>query len=174
MLKKLLIRLKNLTMFDYLLWGSAFFVVFSSAPMWIKLYQKQGKPAPSFTVLDADRSQKIFPTKGEKQILIFWATWCGPCEIELSRFNAAVKEGEISKDKIVAISLGEEPDLVFTESLKRNYQFRVAADPHGDAGNVMEVSGTPTVFHIDSEGKVAYASSGISPLTIQRAKSFLN
>lgn len=166
-------KLKSLKFFDILLWAGLLFVLVSSAPMWIKLYQKQGATVETMQVVGEKGAPQSLPLAKQRHILIFWATWCPPCTLELSRFNEAVIQGEIAKDKVVAVSFGEDPNLVFSESKSRAYQFTVVADPTGSAAQTMEVSGTPTVYHIDENAKIAYASSGVSPLAIARAKSFL-
>ena len=167
-------KLRSLKFFDILLWAGLLFVLASSAPMWIKLYQKQGAKVETMQVVDAFGLPKALPLDNQRHILIFWTTWCPPCTLELSRFNEAVMQGEIAKDKVVAVSFGEDPNLVFSESKARSYLFTVTADPSGLAAQKMEVSGTPTVYHIDETSRIAYASSGVSPLAIARAKSFLN
>lgn len=167
------IKIKSLKFFDILLWAGVLFVLASSAPMWIKLYQKQGASVGEFRVLDAEGALAILPYPGQRQVLVFWTTWCPPCELELARFNDAIIQGEIAKDKVIAISFGEDPELVFAEAKKRSYQFAVVADPAGIGAQALEVSGTPTVYHIDEQSKIAFASSGVSPLAISRAKHFL-
>ena len=39
------------------------------------------------------------------QILIYWATWCGPCKIELERFQSAVNEGSLPPNNVWALNI---------------------------------------------------------------------
>ncbi len=48
----------------------------------------QGKPAPSFTLVNtAGRKVSLSDFKGKAVIVNFWATWCGPCKLEMPWFE---------------------------------------------------------------------------------------
>jgi len=160
-----------------LFWPLLFAVVFiPRIGGWIKHWQAEGNQvAKDLTAISLDFKEVSFPEdRSRSSILIFWATWCGPCKIELDRFKKSVRSGAIDGGRIYAISLDEPTLAVKQFQEKSKYPFHILSDPKGKMRRQFHIPGTPTVFHIDKEGKIVWASSGISPTGIFRAKAHLD
>jgi cytochrome c biogenesis protein CcmG/thiol:disulfide interchange protein DsbE len=149
------------------------YVLYQRLPSFIASVKLRGEVVKPFTVITENGQAMLLPLSGRKQVLVFWATWCGPCTVELSRLNSAVKGGELKADQIIAVSLGEEPNAVWAEAKKRDYRFVVAADPELKSQTSLDVYGTPQTYHIDQERTVAYAGMGLSLFPVQHARYFL-
>lgn len=171
--KALVPYLKPSKLIHYGIWVLMLFLLSQRIPSWITNYRVEGKLVEPFVVFNAEDAPQTLPLLQKKQIIIFWATWCKPCELELSRFNRAVADKEISADSVVAVSVGEEPSAVFAEVRSRGYLFPVFADLASRSTQSLEVQATPQVYHVDVDRKVSYATMGVSPLAIMRARWFL-
>jgi len=125
---------------------------------------------------ETEKSQMpiMFPAYGKRSVAIFWASWCGPCGIELSRINKAIENKEISADRIFAISLDQDLQALEKTILEKKYKFKTYLDKENSISTLLKVNSTPTIVFIDETGKVNWQTSGVSPFLINRLKSFLN
>lgn len=137
-----------------------------------KMYQKQGEVLPSGQVMGLNNDVKTIPS-GQKQVLVFWATWCGPCGVELSRIQNLIDQNKIKKDSVLAISIGESPQTVKSFVEEKKYTFPVAIDLDSAVASLYEVKGTPTVFLVNENKSIHWVTVGLSPSLELRLKSFL-
>jgi thiol-disulfide isomerase/thioredoxin len=55
--------------------------------------QMRGKPAPAFTLVTLDgKKVSLSDYKGRPVLVNFWATWCGPCKVEMPWFEEFNKQ----------------------------------------------------------------------------------
>lgn len=148
------------------------FVAVRKTPSILEMYKTEGTLAHSATVIDLN-SQVIAIPLVKKHILVFWATWCGPCKVELGRINKMIQNGEIDAESILAISVAEDLNLVTSVVKDQRYLFKVALDQRGQAAELYRVSGTPTLLFIDNDQKIYWMTTGISPSLEFRIRSFL-
>ena len=106
--------------------------------------------------------------------LIFWATWCGPCQIEISRVRELVAENKIKAEQVYLLSIAEDPELILKTATERNYPFHLLHDMNGDAFNFYKVRATPTTVFIDQAGKISWIGTGLSPTLGLRMEKHLN
>ena len=138
---------------------------------WFKL-KPQGPRSPQMRVLNlGDRTPIELPEKSEEPaILLFWATWCGPCKIEMNRLKTAVQSGKVPGMQVYAVSVGENPDIVEDYVLKNEFPFQFFVDPDKQGTKEFIITGTPTIYHINQKNEVIWAATGIAPDSIQRAE----
>jgi peroxiredoxin len=133
-------------------------------PVWIDQYDQEGAQANPLTVLSLEDSLPIsLPLKNEPHLLVFWATWCRPCSIELARINNLIESHKIPASRVIAISSGEPQTLVQQHVRDKKYLFQVALDSDFQAVKSYKVRGTPTLILIDQNGKIDWVTLGLSP-----------
>ena len=137
----------------------------------LKMYQKQGEFLTEAQVVSLKNEVMTIPLN-QKQVLIFWATWCGPCGVELSRIQNLIDKNQIKKESVLAVSIGESAQTVQAYVDQKKYTFPVAIDSNGLVAQLYEVNGTPTVFLVDENKKIHWITTGLSPSLELRLKSF--
>ena len=156
-----------------LLWLFVGALLWQRIPGVIEHFQKENQPAPSFQVPLLNGDTFDLKTKTHPLVVVFWATWCGPCEVELSRINQMIEKGEVTRDSVVAIASHEDRALIEKVSRDRNYRFLVGVDETGSVAQAYGVRGTPTIVFIDASRKIHWITTGLSPFLGVRLSRFL-
>ena len=129
--------------------------------------------APDFTVYDLEGNPvHLLSYLGKPIVLNFWASWCGPCKMEMPDFQKAYEELDGSVQFLmVNMTDGSretvETALAFIES--QGYTFPVLFDSDMDAAITYNAYSLPTTYFISAEGQViARASGAISAELLQQ------
>ena len=129
--------------------------------------------APDFTVYDAEGNEvHLTDFVGKPIVLNFWASWCGPCKMEMPDFNEKYLElGEEVQFLMINMTDGSrETVAIASEFIKESgYSFPVFYDTKMDAANTYGAYSLPMTFFIDAEGyPVARATGAIDGETLMR------
>lgn len=118
----------------------------------------QEASAPDFTVQTMDgKDVKLSDFVGKPVIINFWATWCGPCKVELPAFDAAYKE---YGDKIVFLMVNltdgyrDTVDGVKEFVADNGYSFPVYFDTDYSGAEAYSVYSVPMTVMIGKNGAV--------------------
>lgn len=121
------------------------------------------KPAPDFVLQDAEgRDVKLSEFQGKVVLLNFWATWCGPCKIEMPWFVEFQRKYKDKGFSVLAVSLDEEGwDVVrpFAEDLKLNFPVVVGDDALAEKFG--GIAALPTTFILDKQGNITTKHTGL-------------
>lgn len=93
--------------------------------------------------------------RGKVVFLNFWATWCGPCRMEvkdIDRLNRTLR-GEAFA--VMAVDIQETEKQVTRFMRREGVDFPVYLDPDGNAARQWGVTGIPATFIVDPRGYVA-------------------
>ena len=131
--------------------------------------------APDFPVFDLDgNAVHLSDFMGKPIILNFWASWCGPCKIEMPDFHE--KYLEVGNDiHFLMINMTDGSRETVDSASKfiadQEYTFPVFYDTESDASAAAtyRAYSLPTTFFIDAEGYViAQAIGAINADTLQK------
>ena len=115
--------------------------------------------APDFTLKDSSgASLKLSDLRGKVVLLNFWATWCGPCAVEIPWFIEFEQQYKSRGLEVVGVSMDDEGWAAvkpFVASHKMNYRVLLGNDTVSQLYGGVEA--LPTTFIIDRNGKFAAA-----------------
>ncbi|MCC6730719.1 MAG: TlpA family protein disulfide reductase [Chthonomonadales bacterium] len=122
-----------------------------------------GTVAPDFTAQKwGGGDLKLSDYRGKVVVLDFWATWCGPCQRSMPHVEKVWKAVQGQDVAVLGVCVWDEKPAYekWVPENKDKYTFQFAYDPAGRsdssiAGKLFGVSGIPTTFVIDRDGKVA-------------------
>jgi peroxiredoxin len=124
------------------------------------------KPAPAFSLPSLDgHTISLTDFHGKRNLVVtFWASWCGPCKMELPVLKAFYAKARTARTdfEIVAISIDEDRAAGEEAGRKLDLPFPVLFDPQQRAAGAYSVSAIPAMFVIDKTGKVTSGQVGFN------------
>jgi peroxiredoxin len=122
------------------------------------------KTAPSFTLPAINGglvSLSDYRFK-KKIVLSYWASWCGPCRLELPALKAFYEKAHKAGADFdfLAISLDEDQEAAESAAKQMKLPFPVLFDAHQKVAKLYGVFGIPALFIVDKNGRVSYGQTG--------------
>ncbi len=125
---------------------------------------EQSNTAVDFTVTDMEgNTVKLSDFFGKPIIVNFWATWCGPCKLELPAFNEAyAKYGSDIAFLMVNLTDGYRDTVEDVRDFvsDNGYTFPVFFDTEYSGAYAYSVSSIPLTVVIDKNGNVYQSHIG--------------
>jgi peroxiredoxin len=126
--------------------------------------ENERKTAPEFALKDSNgQTVHLADYKGKVVLLDFWATWCGPCKIEIPWFIEFEQQFKDRGFAVLGVSMDEDGwDAVkpYMDDLKINYRILLGNEQVSDIYGGVE--SLPTTLLIDRQGKIASIHIGLS------------
>ncbi len=129
--------------------------------------------APDFTVYDAEGNPvQLYDYIGKPLVVNFWASWCGPCQMEMPHFEDKYQElGDEVQFLMINMTDGgrETVDSASAFIAEKGYTFPVLYDTDSNAALTYGAYSLPTTYFIDADGyAVAQATGAIDADTLQQ------
>jgi peroxiredoxin len=121
------------------------------------------REAPDFALKDANgKTVRLSDYRGKVVLLNFWATWCGPCKIEIPWFVDFERQHKAQGFAVVGVSMDEDGWQAvkpFVTELGINYRVLLGDDTVAQLFG--GIDSLPTSFLIDREGRIAATHIGL-------------
>lgn len=118
-----------------------------------------GNAAPNFSanpMAQGSAAKGVADYRGDVVLLNIWATWCGPCRIEMPSMQRLEEQLGPKGLRIVAVSVDvagmEDAIKAFTEEMKLS--FEILHNPAGDIQRSYQTTGVPETFIIGRDGRL--------------------
>lgn len=146
--------------------------VISAARTWEPSFTAwRGKPAPDFTLTDiTGKKHTLSDYRGKDVIIIFWATWCRPCHMEIPHLKE-LRQTTSEEDLAMLAVSNERPDLVKAFAGQAEMNYTVLIDPGVLPSPYNTVNAIPSSFIIDRQGTIKLGAMGL--ISLEEIKAIL-
>jgi thiol-disulfide isomerase/thioredoxin len=130
----------------------------------------------NFDIRDMDGSTvNMSSYKGKVVFINLWATWCGPCRVEMPSIQELYNH--VDKDKIIFVMLSldtEENQPKVTKYIReKGFSFPVF-QPASQLPRQLQVGSIPTTVVIGKDGKIKMKKVGTANYATSEFQNFLN
>ncbi len=129
-----------------------------------------GQLAPDFEMVYADGKRvRLSDLRGQPVLINFWASWCGPCRVEMPELVKAHDAHRSHGLVILAVNVEETIQQVQPFVDEFDMPFPVVLDSAGEVSRQYQVRNLPSSIFIDRTGTIAVRWVGIlTPEQLQK------
>lgn len=136
---------------------------------------KRPLPIRDLAVRSADGGELEFrELKGRPSALVFWATWCGVCHGEMPKLNALQAElGDAANIVTISVDRGGAAQVLPYMKRRELTALTPYLDQDGVVASMLGVRAVPTIFVLNSAGRIAAIGQGRIDWDGDKARDFL-
>ncbi|WP_341888353.1 TlpA disulfide reductase family protein [Variovorax sp. YR752] len=117
--------------------------------------------APDFTLrTTAGGNLRLQEQRGQVVMVNFWATWCGPCKIEMPHLNRLYTKYRASGFQLLGVNIDDDPRNAVATATKLGVSFPVLLDGDKRVSKLYDLSTMPTTLIIDRDGRLRHLHRG--------------
>jgi len=117
----------------------------------------KGEPTPAFTLAALTGAPVAFPADLAGQVVAvrFWADWCPFCEGEMRTLEPVYRAYRNQGLRLLAINVRQNRETAAAFIAPLGISYEVLLDTDGAVARAYGVSGLPTTFFLDRQGRLA-------------------
>ncbi len=125
---------------------------------------KERKKAPDFALKDANgQTVHLSDYRGKVVLLDFWATWCGPCKVEIPWFQEFERQNKDKGFAVLGVAMDDDGwDAVKPFAQERGINYRLVLGNDDVARLYGDLEALPTTLLIDRDGGIASIHVGLT------------
>jgi thiol-disulfide isomerase/thioredoxin len=112
--------------------------------------------APDFTLPSLDGPNLTLQEQRGRVVMInFWATWCGPCRVEMPHLSKLYEKYRGSGFTVLAVNIDEDPHKAASLAKQLGMRFPVLLDTEKKVSRLYDLSTMPSSVLVDRDGACA-------------------
>jgi peroxiredoxin len=137
-------------------------------------FVKVGDTVPEFSLTTIDGDTVSLPLPGKVVLINFFATWCGPCQMELPHIERIWSDFR-NDDRFGLVVVGREETAETVRAYRQQHQFSfpIAADPEREVYSFFAKESIPRTILVSPEGLVVYSNAGFYETDIEELRAEL-
>lgn len=133
-----------------------------------------GDAVPKFSLKTVDGDEFSLPDPGGVVLINFFATWCGPCQIELPHIQQIWAENKSRKRfRVLVIGREETTEAVRAYRDKNGFTLPMAADPDRAVYSLFAKEAIPRTLVVSPDGRIVYSKAGFYEEDLVELKAVL-
>jgi thiol-disulfide isomerase/thioredoxin len=134
-----------------------------------------GDPVPQFSLTTAEGDEFSLPGDGKVVLINFFATWCGPCQLELPHIERIWQANKNNEHfRLLVIGREETGDSVREYREKNGFTFPIAADPDRSVYSLFAKQSIPRTLVVAPDGRIVYSQLGFNEADLDELKGVLH
>ena len=133
-----------------------------------------GDSAPQFSLTTVDGIAFSLPERGKVTLINFFATWCGPCQMELPHIEKiwAANKNE-QHFRLLVIGREENTESVREFRDKKGFSFPMAPDPDRAVYSLFANESIPRTLVVSPDGRIVYSKAGFDENDLKELNAVL-
>jgi peroxiredoxin len=117
--------------------------------------------APDFTLKsNGGNNLRLQEQRGQVVLVNFWASWCGPCKLEMPHLNRLHDKYRASGVLLLGVNIDEDPRAAQAAATKLGVKFPVLLDSDRAVSRLYDMGSMPATVLIDRDGRVRFLHRG--------------
>ena len=137
-------------------------------------FVKVGDTVPAFSVTTIDGDVISAPLPGKVVLINFFATWCGPCQMELPHIER-IWSNLRNDDRFRLVVVGREETVKSVRAFRQQHEFSfpIAADSERKVYSLFAKESIPRTVLVSPQGQVVYSKAGFDETDIEELHAVL-
>jgi thiol-disulfide isomerase/thioredoxin len=117
--------------------------------------------APDFTLPSLNGPNlRLQEQRGRVVMINFWASWCGPCRVEMPHLARLYEKYRNAGFTVLAVNIDEDPHKAANLAKQLGMHFPVLLDTEKKVSRLYDLSTMPSTVLVDRDGRVRYVHRG--------------